>query len=525
MSAPSSDPAASPFCVQPVALAATGTGVLDGLRLAVKDVFDVAGHVTGCGNPDWQRTHAAAPRTASAISRLLAAGATLVGKTVTDELAYSLSGENSHYGTPANPRAPGRIPGGSSSGSASAVAADLADVALGTDCGGSIRIPASFCGLYGMRPTHGRVPVDGLVPLAPSFDTVGWFASSADHLRRVGTVLLGDDLVPTASHTLLIARDLFALLDAPTLAALQPSLTNVQAHFAAVVEVDVCDGDVVTLMRAFRILQAAEIWAEHGQWIAQTVPSFGPGVRERFVAAAQVSAADVAQAQAVRDALRLRMARLLPPGTLLCLPSAPDIAPRIGTSAASMEDFRSKAMQLLCIAGLAGLPQASVPATQLAGCPLGLSLMGPANGDIALLDCIVALDLSVRAVPVDVNRPEVLAEVQAAFARYERALVGNQVAVLDHLFWDSDHTVRYGVTENLVGSAEIRAFRAARPSAGLMRTLQRTVITTFGHDAATTCTEFSRVGSNRIGRQTQTWIRLGAGWKVVAAHVSVIDPP
>ena len=508
-----------------VSLGPTGTGVLDGLRLAVKDVFDVAGHVTGCGNPDWRRTHLAAPRTASAISRLLAAGATLIGKTVTDELAYSLNGENAHYGTPVNSRAPGRIPGGSSSGSASAVASDLADVALGTDCGGSVRIPASFCGLYGIRPTHGRVASDGLVALAPSFDTIGWFASSADHLRRVGKVLLGDDPVPTAPRRLLIARDLLAHLDAPTLAALQPSLEKLRTRFEAVVEIDVCNGDATILMRAFRILQAAEIMVQHGQWIAQTVPSFGPGVRERFAAAAQVNAADVAQAQAVRDGLRRRLVHMLPPGTLLCLPSAPGIAPEIGASAASMEDFRSKAMQLLCIAGLAGLPQVSVPVAQVTGCPLGLSLMSSANTDSALLDWIVVNDLCDSMTLPDVNRPEVLAEMQAAFDRYEQALVGNQVAVLDHLFWDSEHTVRYGATENLVGATQIRAFRVARPSTGLTRTLQRTVITTFGLDTATACTEFSRAGSDRIGRQTQTWIRTDAGWKVVAAHVSMIDPP
>ena len=516
---------ATAFCLPLVTLAPTGTGCLDGLRLAVKDVFDVAGHVTGCGNPDWQRTHAPASVTASAVAALLASGATLVGKTVTDELAYSLSGENAHYGTPVNPSAPGRIPGGSSSGSASAVAADLADVALGTDCGGSVRIPASFCGLYGMRPTHGRVASDGLVALAPSFDTVGWFAASADHLQRVGAVLLGDDPAPAVPHTLLIARDLFDRLDAPTRAALQPALARLRATFGSVEEVDVCGGEAMPLMQAFRTLQAAEIWAEHGQWILQAAPSFGPGVRERFAAAAQVEAASVTQAQARRDALRARMRLLLPPGTLLCLPSAPGIAPALGASAASMEAFRSQAMQLLCIAGLAGLPQVSVPVTQLAGCPLGLSLMGAAGSDRALLERIVAHDLRDNATPASVNLPEVVAEVQAAFARYEQALVGNQVAVLDHLFWDSEQTVRYGATENLVGSAQIRTFRATRPSTGLMRTLQHTVITTFGRDAATACTEFSRAGSARIGRQTQTWIRTDAGWKVVAAHVSMIDPP
>ena len=163
-------------------------GPLRGLTFAVKDVFDIAGHRTGNGNPVWLETHPPATRTASAVERVLAAGASMVGKTHTDELAYSLNGENVHYGTPINPRSPGRIPGGSSSGSAVAVAGSLVDFALGSDCGGSVRLPASYCGIYGIRTTHGLVPADGVVDLAKSFDTVGWFARDATMMLRVGDV-------------------------------------------------------------------------------------------------------------------------------------------------------------------------------------------------------------------------------------------------------------------------------------------------------------------------------------------------
>jgi amidase len=173
-----------------VALAGSGSGPLTGLTFAAKDVFDIAGHRTGNGNPVWLETHPPAERTASAVQRLLDAGARMVGKTHTDDMAYSLNGENVHYGTPVNPVAPGRIPGGSSSGSVAAVAGGLVDFALGTDCGGSVRLPASYCGVYGLRPTHGLVPADGVVPLAPSFDTVGWFARDAALMRRIGEVLL-----------------------------------------------------------------------------------------------------------------------------------------------------------------------------------------------------------------------------------------------------------------------------------------------------------------------------------------------
>src|SRR5690606_37246293 len=167
------------------------TGPLAGLRLAVKDLFDVAGMPTGAGNPRWLETHEAPDADAEAVARLRAAGASLVGKTITDELAWSLNGSNAHYGTPDNPAAPGRLPGGSSSGSASAVASGLADIGLGTDTGGSIRVPASYCGLFGLRPTHGRVPLEGAVPLAASFDTAGVFTRDAATLRKASETLLG----------------------------------------------------------------------------------------------------------------------------------------------------------------------------------------------------------------------------------------------------------------------------------------------------------------------------------------------
>ena len=158
------------------------TGPLSGLSFAAKDIFDVAGHVTGCGNPDWKATHQAAEKNAWVVEMLVNAGATMVGKTLTDELTRGIFGENVHYGTPTNPKARGCVPGGSSSGSASAVAGGLVDFALGSDTGGSVRVPASFCALYGMRPTHGAIPLDGMLLQAPSFDTIGWFARDLGYL-------------------------------------------------------------------------------------------------------------------------------------------------------------------------------------------------------------------------------------------------------------------------------------------------------------------------------------------------------
>src|SRR5207302_1788453 len=167
-------------------------GPLSGLTFAAKDLFDVAGHPTGGGNPDWARSNPVPTRHAWAVQRLLDAGATLIGKTITDEVSLGIVGENAFYGTPLNSRAPDRVPGGSSSGSAAAVAAGLCDTALGTDTGGSVRVPASFCGLYGIRPTHGRLDLSGMMSQAPSSDTTGWFARDAETFARVSAVMLGE---------------------------------------------------------------------------------------------------------------------------------------------------------------------------------------------------------------------------------------------------------------------------------------------------------------------------------------------
>src|SRR5271170_1472219 len=201
-------------------------GPLSGLTFAAKDLFDVAGHPTGGGNPDWARSNPVPAWHAWAVQRLLDAGATLIGKTITDEVSLGIVGENAFYGTPVNPRAPGRVPGGSSSGSAAAVAAGICDTALGTDTGGSVRVPASFCGLYGIRPTHGRLDVTGMLPQAPTSDTTGWFARDAATFSRVSAALLGE-AIPTALPTrLIVAVDAFGFADADVAAALQPMVNR-----------------------------------------------------------------------------------------------------------------------------------------------------------------------------------------------------------------------------------------------------------------------------------------------------------
>lgn len=367
-----------------VAVKGSGRGPLSGLTFGVKDIYDIAGHKTGFGSPDWLATHDAAKDTAATVAALLAAGADMPGKTQTDELTYSLNGENAHYGAPVNVNAPGRIPGGSSSGSAAATAGGLVDFALGSDTGGSVRAPASFCGIYGIRPTHGRVSLQGACALAPSFDTAGWFARDAALLEKVGRVLLGDAAAPAVGGAL-HAVDAFALLDDTARAALQPALDRVRRVLGPSREVTVSESGLGGWFQAFRVLQGAEIRDTLGPWVKQAQPKLGPGVRERMQWVMTIATEDIAAAQRVRDAVRARMDQLLSGNAVLVLPTVPDIAPLLNTPPAQLDDFRTRAMSLLCIAGHAGLPQVSLPLATLNGCPLGLSLAAGRGNDALLL--------------------------------------------------------------------------------------------------------------------------------------------
>lgn len=374
------------FCDDPVVLPGAATGPLAGQRFGAKDVFDIAGRRSGAGNPDWLRTHPPARSTAGAVRRLLDAGATMAGKTHTDELTFSLSGENAHYGTPVNPAAPGRIPGGSSSGSASAVAGKLVDFALGTDTGGSVRLPASYCGILGFRPSHGRVANDHTVPLAPSFDTVGWFARDARLMQAIGRVLLTRHDYSPRLETLLLARDAFDLALKSVRPALDGALEPVIVRMKTDEVVSVYQGRPEEWMECFRTLQGLEIWQTHGAWIREVRPAFGPDVRVRFDWAASLDPLSAGPASEKRVTFTRHVAELLGASAVLCIPTAPSIAPLENTGGKELERFRERALSLLCIAGLAGLPQISLPLAMHDSCPLGISLVGPRNSDLQLLE-------------------------------------------------------------------------------------------------------------------------------------------
>ncbi len=366
-------------------------GPLDGLTVAVKDMYDIAGERTGGGCPAWLATQAPAARHSTAVARVLDAGGTLVGKTVCDELFYSVSGINAHYGMPANPRAPGRIPGGSSSGSAAAVAAGACDLALGSDTGGSVRIPAALNGVWGIRTSTGRVDETGEMAMAPSFDACGWFASSPGLLRKLGGVLLDGEAVRAPVGRLLIAEDAFAEADADVAALLRDALADM-TELPAAEGVRVGDPDGLDVWReTFRLIQAREVWRTFGPFIETHDPVLGPGVRERIDVARAVTAEQEEAARARRERIIAHVRALIPPGTVMAVPSAPCIAPKADATFEQLEHYRVRVMRIVCIAGLAGLPQISVPIGTVAGCPVGLGLIGWRHGDEALLDLAVAL--------------------------------------------------------------------------------------------------------------------------------------
>ena len=384
---PPNDPLGA-FCrANHAALKGAGEGPLAGLTFAVKDCFHIAGVPTGFGQPDWRTSHPAPETTARAVQQLLAAGAHMIAKSHCDEICYSLTGENAHHGTPVNVNAPGRIPGGSSNGSAAAVAGGLVDFAIGTDCGGSVRIPASYCGILGIRPTHGRVSLDGVIPFGPSFDVAGWFARDASTLECVGRVLLGSDALDMVPRRLLVLKDAFALVEPTVRNALAPGLAHLSKLIPDVREIDISGSALSDWFETFKTVQASEVWANHGAWIDRVKPKLGPGVKERMAWASTLTPGQIAAAKVEHAKIRARVDALLKPGDVLCLPSSPRVAPLVNSPIDKIEvEYREQAMRLLCIAGLNGLPQISLPVAHIDGLPLGLSIAGPRGSDLALLD-------------------------------------------------------------------------------------------------------------------------------------------
>jgi len=367
-------------------------GPLAGLSFAAKDLFDVAGHPTGGGNPDWARANPIPTRHAWAVQRLLDAGATLIGKTITDEVSLGIVGENAFYGTPINSRAPNRVPGGSSSGSAAAVAAGLCDTALGTDTGGSVRVPASFCGLYGIRPTHGRLNVSGMMQQAPSSDTTGWFARDAATFARVSSVMLGEAIPTALPRRLIIAVDAFAFADPEVAAALNAMVERVSALIGDRREEVMAPAGITQWARAQRTLQPSEAWLTFRDWIDRDNPRFAFSVARNIILGSMISDSERGWARLVRREARGRMRYLLPEGTILCLPTTPFPAPKRGEPLSVASEQRDLLLCLCCHGGLTGVPQISIPGAAVDWLPIGLSIVGGPGCDATLVAVARALE-------------------------------------------------------------------------------------------------------------------------------------
>ncbi|MCL4500348.1 MAG: amidase [Deltaproteobacteria bacterium] len=372
------------------------SGPLDGLRFAVKDLIDVGGYKTGCGNPDWARTHSVAAVNAVCVDQLLLAGARCVGKAVCDELAFSLDGENVFFGTPLNPRAPERVPGGSSSGSAAAVACGLADFALGTDTGGSVRVPASNCGLFGIRPSHGRISVAGVMPFAPTFDTVGLLAASAEILVRAAAVLFSCQVPvrvePTAVY---LVQEAWETADREVREALAPSLERLRSLWglkvkeASIRPIDEAapENGLQNWFDTYCTIQWAEIWSSLGGWIQAVKPEFGPRTKVNFELTRTLDRSKVPSAIRQREEYCRRLQHFLAPEGLLCLPTTPALAPLKLTLGENRTQggYYPRTLSLTAIAGLGRLPQVTLPLAEVGGVPIGLSLLAAHGNDAFLL--------------------------------------------------------------------------------------------------------------------------------------------
>jgi amidase len=375
----------------------TGSGILDGLTCAIKDLIDIAGHPTGCGNPTWRETHPLPTAHAVCVEQLLAAGARTIGKTITDEVAFSLIGENDHYGTPLNPKAQDRVPGGSSSGSASAVACDLVDFALGTDTGGSVRVPAANCGILGYRPTHDRIPLAGVCQLAPSLDTVGVFARTTDVLVRVASVLLGIDVPKHLRRAkVYLIREALDVCDEEVRRSLQPAIDALQPTAISLQDIvkQPYGSKLDDWREVYRVLLQSEAECSLGAWIAQYNPKFGPLLEQSINAAHHLDRSLIPQATHHREILFQQMLDFIGPEDLVCIPTIPAPAPLKNTILKrehSGNGYYPRALAVTSVAGVARLPQITLPVAEISGAPLGLSLIARHRQDEFLLGVVKEL--------------------------------------------------------------------------------------------------------------------------------------
>jgi amidase len=358
---------------------------LAGETIAVKDLFDIEGFAVGAGNPAYLREAAPARSTAPAIRALLAAGASVRGIARTDEFAYSIAGDNEHYGTPPNVRVPGGLPGGSSSGPAAAVALGQASIGLATDTAGSIRVPASYQGLWGLRSTHGAVDRTGLLPLAPTFDTVGWLTRGPAVLRAAAAASLDPARQTDAPSRFAVSAALVFAADEAVQSAFVAGIDRL-TNAGLLPTPDLIDvGDLADALRIFRTVQAAEAWRANGDWVTGHPGALGAAVAGRFEVASRSDPAEEAAARTALGEARARLDAVLA-GRILLLPSASSTAPSRWADPATIDRARTSTLTMTSLAGIGGYPALSVPLFEVAGAPVGLCLVGPRHTDLALID-------------------------------------------------------------------------------------------------------------------------------------------
>ncbi|XP_076919763.1 translocon at the outer membrane of chloroplasts 64-like [Bidens hawaiensis] len=393
---------------------------LTGLTFAVSDLFDINGFVTGFGNPDWQRTHEAASQTSAVVSALVDGGATCVGKTVVDDMSFGISGENRHYGTPTNVVAPARIPGGSCSGAAVAVAAKLVDFSLGVDTVGGIRQPAGYCGVFGFRPSYGAVSHLGVIPVSTSFDTVGWFATDPSILHRVGQVLLQGSFTGQRNpRNVIIADDFFQLSKVPINRLTQVVIRSTENLFGKQVlkheilsdyiasrvpslkalDYNKSNGDakfssLKSLANIMHLLRRHEFSHNHFDWINTVKPTLDPFISAHVQEKPELSDKDIESFKAIKNELRVALNALLKDDGVLVIPTVSSPPPKLGAKELSSQDYLLTEFSLTVLASVSGCCQVVVPLGLYDNYPVSVSLLAKHGGDRFLLDTLQTMHAS-----------------------------------------------------------------------------------------------------------------------------------
>lgn len=375
-------------------IAPTNLGALNNLTFAVKDVIDLKNLKTSFGNPLWRNTHLPADANATSVDQLLEAGARCIGKTVLSEFARGLTGVNHFFGMPINPKAPHLVPGGSSSGSASAVASGSVDFALGTDTGGSVRLPASYCGLYGMRPSTGTISLSGVNHLSHSFDTVGVFSRTQQILNKVMQVLLRKTIPAHIEiNSIYLLDDLFKHTNDKIRMALQKPLDILNNNnFYKVIsitnnEIDPESNDLQNgWPNTFKIIVAAEMWATLRSWISQVNLEYGKTTFVDFNSIQNINKDQYDFALLQMEKQYYYLNRLLSSKNLLCIPTVTETTPNRDACVSGVQQSNYTALRpALSISCLGRLPQITLPLAEIDGIPIGLSLLAAHGQDTFLL--------------------------------------------------------------------------------------------------------------------------------------------